>query len=163
MTIRRLMAALVTMAAALALQARTAASQEARAPQAELRVDGFSPHPSDVQLGGGLEIPFGWYTRLGLIAAAGAASENAITVGSARADGIVRFLLDPFRETRWGVSVGGGVSVRYDPVRGWREYLAAVADFEGPQAGPVMPLFQIGLGGGVRVGVGIRGAVAGRR
>ncbi len=161
--IRRSSVVLFTITIALAMHARPARSQEPTAPQPELRVDAFTPRPTDVQLGAGLEIPFGWYTRLGAIVGGGVANENAITVGSGRADAIVRFLLDPFRETRWGLSVGGGVSVRYDPVRHWREYLAVVADFEGPQKGPVMPSFQVGLGGGVRVGVGLRRAVSGRR
>ncbi|HEY7878050.1 MAG TPA: hypothetical protein VIC55_07485 [Gemmatimonadaceae bacterium] len=96
-------------------------------------------------------------------AAGGAARDGGITTGSGRADAIVRFLLDPFGESRWGLSTGGGVSVRYDPRRGWREYLVVVADLEGPASKAMVPAVQVGLGGGVRVGLVLRRGVKGRR
>lgn len=148
---------------ALVLGAPRLHAQSATAVQPELRVDVLAPHPAAAQLGAGLEIPFGWYTRLGLVVGGGAARDSGIVVGSGRADAIVRFLLDPFRESRWGLSFGGGVSVRYEPLRGWREYLAVVADVEGPARGPVIPALQVGLGGGARIGLVLRQAIPLRR
>lgn len=143
--------------------ARTARAQGPGGFQPELRVDGLAPHPDAAQLGAGLEIPFGWYTRLGLVVAGGAARDSGIVVGSGRADAIVRFLLDPFRESPWGLSLGGGVSVRYEPLRGWREYLAVVAELEGSSRGPILPALQVGIGGGARVGIVLRRAIPLRR
>lgn len=153
----------LALVALLALRPRAARAQEPGGVQPELRVDLLTPHPTVGQVGAGLEIPFGWYTRLGLIVAGGAARDSGIVVGSGRGDVIVRFLLDPFRESTWGLSLGGGVSVRYEPLRGWREYLAVVADVEGPSRGPVIPALQVGLGGGARVGLVLRRAMPLRR
>ena len=148
---------------ALACGARRLHAQSATEVQPEVRVDVLTPHPTAAQLGAGLEIPFGWYTRLGVVVAGGAARDSGIVVGSGRADAILRFLLDPFRESAWGLSLGGGVSVRYEPLRGWREYLTVVADVEGPARGPVIPALQVGLGGGARVGLVLRRAIQLRR
>lgn len=156
-------AAALAMTVALAAGARRLHAQSVTEVQPELRLDVLAPHPTVAQLGAGVEIPFGWYTRLGLVVAGGAARDSGIVVGSGRGDAIVRFLLDPFRESPWGLSLGGGVSVRYEPLRGWREYLTVVADVEGPARGPVIPALQVGLGGGARVGLVLRRAIQLRR
>jgi hypothetical protein len=65
------------------------------------------------------------------------------------------------------LSAGGGLSVRYDQLaseRGrWRPLLALVVDLEGPRIGSVAPAIQLGLGGGARLGVILRGADPQRR
>ncbi len=140
-----------------------AGAQDFTHPHPELRIDGISPHPSVLEAGVGPEIPLGYYTRLELLLAGGVARDRGAISGSGRGDVVTRFLLDPFRESRWGLSVGGGVSIRYEPDRGWRDFLVAVVDLEAPQLGRVMPAVQVGLGGGARVGMVLRRAVAGRR
>lgn len=155
--------ALAAAACLLVLVGARALAQDASTPQPELRIDVLTPHPTAAQLGAGVEIPFGWYTRAGVIVAGGPARDSGRVVGSGRGDVIVRFLLDPFRESTWGLSLGGGVSVRYEPLRGWREYLAVVVDVEGPSGGPIIPALQVGLGGGARVGLVVRRAIPLRR
>ena len=143
-----------------------AAGQERARVEPELRLDFIdvrSPQHGTVQLGGGAAVPLGYYARLGLIGAAGISGRGDGEHGSARADVLMRFLIDPFRETRYGVSVGGGLTVRYEPNEGWREYLAIVVDLEMRPVRSVIPAVQLGLGGGVRIGVGLRHAQQGRR
>ena len=77
----------------------------------------------------------------------------------------MRFLLDPFRERRWGPYGGAGVSAMYMGAGGsiggsgaWRGYLLAVAGLEGPAAHGILTSFEVGLGGGTRVGLVLRRA-----
>ena len=65
-----------------------------------------------LQAGGGVQIPIGYYTRIGVIGAAGADVERFTQEASGRLDVVGRFLFDPFRQQRWGFSAGGGVSLR---------------------------------------------------
>jgi hypothetical protein len=124
-------------------------------PQPEARVDVIAGAVSAVHAGVGVNIPAGYYARVGLVGAAGARLSGDAGA-SARVDAIARFLFDPFFEKRWGLSAGGGVSVRYDDDAGWRPFLAVVVDLEPPGRGPVIPALQVGVGGGVRVGVALR-------
>lgn len=135
-------------------------------PRAEARVDYLGPNPDVAHAGVGVNVPGGTYLRVSLVAGGGASWQQERMGTSMRADVIGRFLFDPFRERRWGLSAGGGLSVRYDRVnvgRGWRPLLALVVDLEGPRTGSVVPALQVGLGGGARVGVIVRGADLNRR
>jgi hypothetical protein len=134
---------------------------------AEARVDYLGPNPNTLHAGAGLNVPVGTYLRVGVIAAGGTSWDDARSGTSLRFDVIGRFTFDPFRERRWGLSAGGGLSVRYDhAVRGsrqWRPLLALVVDVEGRRLGSIAPALQLGLGGGARVGAIIRGADPNRR
>ena len=146
--------------------ARPAAAQRASAPprRVELRVDALTQDRVDaVHALAGIALPIGTYTRVGLLAGGGAAQRSGSTVGSVRADAIARFALDPYRQSRWGVSAGGGITVRHEPGLGTRGHLALVVDAEGPARGGMAPAIQLGLGGGVRLGVALRGAGEGWR
>ncbi len=123
----------------------------------ELRVDDITDRSGTaVQVGAGVQVPFGYYTRVGLLAAAGSELSNGGQL-DARLDIVGRFLLDPFRQMPWGLSAGAGVSVRAEPGRVVKPFLLAVVDLEGPRSsGGVSPAFQVGLGGGVRFGVALR-------
>jgi hypothetical protein len=128
-----------------------------------VRVDVLGSDPTAVQLGAGVALPLGIYARLGLAAGAGVGLGDA-TVGSGRAEGIVRFLLDPFAQSRWGVSGGAGLAVRHDAGVGTRASLTLVVDVEGrPRAGGWIPALQLGLGGGVRGGLVLRRVTRGWR
>ena len=124
----------------------------------ELRVDAITGRGSTVvQAGGGVEVPAGYYARIGVMGAVGAPVSSGARSIDGRLDVIGRFLFDPFREHAWGLSAGAGVSLRVAERDKVRPYLAAVVDLEGPRgASGVAPAFQVGLGGGVRVGVGLR-------
>jgi hypothetical protein len=130
-----------------------------QAPQiaAEYRADAIVGRGTAAQGGVGVVVPLGVYVRLGFDASGGAMWRDGQTLASGRFDGVARFLLDPFREAPFGLSIGGGLSVPY--VRGdahVRPYLTTVVDVEGRMRGRFSPAFQIGLGGGTRIGVVIR-------
>jgi hypothetical protein len=159
----------------LALTALTAAAIPAGAqqratrpqPRPEVRVDYLARSPDAIHAGIGLNVPLGTYVRVELVGAGGPSWNDGRSGASARADVITRFSFDPFLERRWGVSAGGGVSLRYDELSPsddrWRPLIAIVLDLEGPVTGPVTPALQIGLGGGARVGMVLRAADRFRR
>jgi len=133
----------------------------------EARLDVILGHQPAVQVGAGVQVPMGYYVRVGLDAAIGVATnDREAPPGSpdsppgpldGRADLLVRFLLDPFRQSPWGLSLGGGLSARAEPGDHVRPRLLAAVDLEGRRsAHGVVPAFQVGVGGGVRVGVLLR-------
>jgi len=135
--------------------------------QPELRLDGIFGHQPAVQLGGGVQVPMGYYVRVGLDVAVGVATvDRAAPVGSGdtppgpldgRADLLVRFLLDPFRQSAFGLSLGGGLSARAEPGDRVRPRLLVAMDVEGRRSTRgLVPALQVGLGGGLRVGVVLR-------
>ena len=78
-------------------------------------------------------------------------------------DGL-RFLLDPFRQSSWGFSAGGGISLLAREGDHVRPQLLVALDLEGPRSrSGVSPSIQVGLGGGVRAGIGLRWGSAGVR
>jgi hypothetical protein len=142
----------------IALAARDAGGQAQSPPTyAEYRVDAIVGRGTAIQGGAGIVLPLGTYVRLGIDGAVGATRTEGETRMSGRADAIARFLLDPFREAPFGLSLGGGLSVPY--VRSntrVRPYLTAVMDIEGRTRGNFTPALQLGLGGGTRAGVIVR-------
>ncbi len=109
------------------------------------------------QAGVGPVIPLGVYTRLTATIAGGPAWRDGDTRMSGRADVIARFLLDPFRETRWGLSLGGGLTVPYtDGDAHVQPYMTAVVDVEGRIWRRLTPAVQLGVGGGTRLGIVLR-------
>ena len=124
----------------------------------EVRVDAIvASHRTALQAGGGVQIPVGYYARIGLIGAAGADVVAGDRGASGRLDVVGRFLLDPFRQTPWGLSVGAGLSLRARSGDHVRPYLVTVLDLEGPRGGSGMaPSLQVGVGGGARLGAGAR-------
>ena len=128
--------------------------------QPELRVDVIAGHQPAVQLGAGAQIPMGYYVRVGLDGAVGVptgANAPSPRRPDARADLLVRFLLDPFRQSAYGLSLGGGLSARAEPGDRVRPRLLVAVDLEGRRsARGLVPALQVGLGGGARVGVVLR-------
>ena len=132
-------------------------SNVAAAQQPELRVDALGPEPYSVQPGVGLITPLGAYARLGASVGYALAPNVSLIADRWRADLIARLTLDPYRQQRWALSVGGGLSFRR------RVYLAAIVDLEGPEIHGVLPALQLGASGGVRAGFILRRAVERRR
>jgi hypothetical protein len=164
-TARRAGSALLAAIALLTLSA-TAHAQQASVPVSpELRVDVLGGHQPSVQGALGVEIPAGYYVRIGLLAGGGATIDGDDAPRAAgRVDVLARFLLDPFRQARWGFSAGAGVSVRADPGDRVRPRLLVALDLEGRRSrAGLSPSLQIGLGGGVRGGIGLRWSGRGAR
>jgi len=116
-----------------------------------------------LQGGVGVNLPLGSYARLELVGAGGVSRRADVDHHSGRGDAVVRFLLDPFGESPWGLSLGGGMSVIFSDGARTREYLVVVADIEAPRVSGIVPALQVGLGGGFRVGLVARAYRPGRR
>ena len=125
--------------------------------QTEARVDVFGPTPASVQPGLGYTMSAGYYARISAIAGYALTQRHDLIGDRWRGDIIARFLLDPFRQQRWALSVGGGLSFRR------HTYLAAVLDLEGPEMRGFVPAIQLGLSGGTRGAVILRRAIPQRR
>lgn len=72
-----------------------------------------------------------------------------------RVDGVVRFTLGPGATRRWAPYGGAGAGVRIAE-GATRELLLLVVGAEGPPLGRALPFVELGLGGGVRIGAGLR-------
>ena len=149
---------------AAALAAPLHAQQVSPRLAPEVRVDVIGASPASVQGAVGVEIPAGWYVRVGVLAGAGASIDPDDPGAAGRLDVLARFLLDPFRQSRWGFSAGGGVSLLAREGDHVRPQLLVALDLEGRRASNgVSPSIQVGLGGGVRAGIGLRWGAAGTR
>ena len=131
-------------------------AQVAPASYPELRVDAINGRGNTIQAGGGLTIPAGIYVRAAMDVAAGATWHDGSAHASGRGDVIARFSLDPLRESPLGLSLGGGISVPVIEGDRVRPYATIVVDLEGRRRGTWTPAVQLGLGGGVRLGLAIR-------
>lgn len=133
----------------------------------ELHLDATGVRAVDegaLQAGVGIGVPLGLYARAAIVGAGGVTRQQEREVGSGRIDVVARVLLDPFREARWGISVGGGVSVDHAAGANWRQLLLLLLDIEGPPMRRyVVPAMQVGVGGGLRVGLVARRYQQGRR
>lgn len=125
----------------------------------EVRVDGIIARLSAVHFGAGFTLGAGTYLRTGVTGAVGF-SRNGL---SGRVDGLARFHFDPFRQSRWAPYGGGGLSGRFDRGEKARAYIVLLLGLDGPVYNGATPSFELGLGGGARVGVIVRRAAAERR
>jgi hypothetical protein len=128
------------------------------AVQFEARVDALAGPPAGGQLGIGANVAAGYYVRIGLDAAAGASSRDGAAVLSGRVDLASRFLLDPFKEFAWAPYAGGGITAQWDRRGERRADLLLLVGLEGPVRAGWRTAFELGLGGGARLGVVLRRA-----
>src|SRR5665213_3967503 len=84
------------------------------AVQFEMRADLLAGPPATVQAGVGANVAAGFYMRIGADATVGASSRAGGAVASGRVDLVARYLLDPFRQFRWGPYVGGGFTAQWE-------------------------------------------------
>jgi hypothetical protein len=133
-------------------------AQSRRSLQPEIRIDAFEQPYSSLGPGLGIVAPLGYYVRVGAGIGVDFPLEVPPTSNSWRADLLARALFDPFRQQRWALSIGGGLSFRKAST-----YVAAIADIEGPEVRGFLPAIQVGVSGGVRAGLILRRAVSGRR
>lgn len=149
--------------AALLVATASLSAQRVARPRPEVRLDAIAARVSSVQTGVGVALPVGTYTRLVGVVAGGMAVQDGRSAAAARADLTTRFVLDPFGESRWALYGAGGVSVLYDEFERWRPVISATIGIEGAHRGRVAPAFEFGLGGGIRVGMALRGVRGGYR
>ncbi|MFL5575948.1 MAG: hypothetical protein ACJ79S_08280 [Gemmatimonadaceae bacterium] len=158
----RVAAVALALAVSLAPAARAVgqAPAAARRPRVELRGDVIAGRTTHAQLALGANAPLGNYVRVDALAGAGSASRGGETRFGARGDLLARFLLDPFRQSRWGPYGGGGVSAIFVDGGGWHGYVVALVGLEGAPLRGLLPALEVGLGGGTRVGLVLRRAPA---
>ena len=144
---------------------RTFAQLPQQSVQTEWRIDGLFARTSGVEAGLGISVPTGIYVRNGVVGGIGAGPHGV----EGRTDLLSRFSLDPFRQSRWALYGGGGISGRYRTHEdgGSHAYLLLFLGLEGPlRAGTTsgwVPAFEVGLGGGGRAGIILRRAINARR
>ena len=155
----------VTLGIAAASPAAAGAQLNQQKFQSEARIDAIFARSGGVEAGYGFTVPAGIYLRSGVVAGIGAGRHGA----EGRTDLNARFSMDPFRQSRWAPYAGAGISGRYRSERdgGSRAYLLVFLGLEGPIALGVRqgwePAFELGLGGGARIGVILRRGVNSRR
>lgn len=155
----------VLCAAAAPMLVRAAGAQETvgatPSPQWELRADWIAARSDAAHLGVGMNLRTGWYARVGGLLALGVAEAPATGSASSwtasqRADLTVRFLLDPFAERPRGFYGGAGITARHDGNSPVDARLLVVLGIEGRPDRPWRPSLELGLGGGLRLGVVLR-------
>jgi hypothetical protein len=158
-TLRRALGFIIAIAAAPSL-ARAQADPFKTALQFEARADVLAGPPAGGQLGVGANVAAGYYVRIGLDAALGASSRDGAAVLSGRVDLASRFLLDPFKEFAWAPYAGGGITAQwfFDRRGVPRADLLLLIGLEGPARAGWRTAFELGLGGGARLGVVLRRA-----
>ena len=134
-----------------------ASPARAQGDQPEARIDAFVAHRSALQAAVGADIPFSPELHLELVAGAGPAFGGGPGLSfSARGDAVVRFLLDPRHLMRWSPYAGGGIGARYDSSADWRGVAIVVVGVNAPRWKHAVPFIEAGLGGGFRIGAGVR-------
>lgn len=131
-----------------------AARRDSSTLRTELRLDWFGEPASALHAGAGLSARAGNYVRIGVNAGAGQSLADSVR-NRAHADVTVRFMLDPFRQQPVGLSLGGGISARYERDR-IRAFALFVVDAEAGRGRSWTPFVRLGMGGGVRAAAGIR-------
>jgi hypothetical protein len=136
----------------------------------EGRVDARISRNNAVEAGWSLIIPASVYVRTALTAAGGYVRRDQRWARESRYEVTGRFLLDPFRQARYGLSFGGGVGITNSDglftapnvigqrSQRWRPFLAAFADLELRRTAGLTPALQVGVGSGVRLGLAVRSA-----
>ena len=153
----------VAFAALLLLAAPSLSAQGSRVVP-EARFDAIVVRRTAVQAALGADVALSPEIHFELAAGVGASAGRGPAAGlSARTDAIVRFLVDPGHTMRWSPYIGGGIGARYDRGPEWRGVAILVAGASGPRWGHWMPFVEAGLGGGVRLGFGVRRAASPRR
>lgn len=159
MAVTRAALACIALASAIVLAPRALRAQEHPRTVPELRLDATSAHIPRLELSAGAVIPVGIYVRLALTAGAGVTKQDDRYRSAGRADAIARFELDPLKQHTHGAWVGGGLSLLGRDGPHVRAYLALAAGIEFKQRHGWVPSIDAGLGGGARIGIGVRRAM----
>jgi hypothetical protein len=126
-------------------------------PQWEFRQDVTVAREPGAHLGVGLNLRADYYVRLGVSLSSGAVRRDSdVWVGAQRLDLTARYLLDPFGERPRGWYGGAGVSVAQLPGQGASASLQLLVGLEGRPGKSLIPAVELGVGGGVRLGVVVR-------
>lgn len=126
-------------------------------PQWEFRADVQGTPDRGALAGVGVNVRAGWYARVGLAATAGALYRADAWRSQQRLDATVRFQFDPFAQRPRSVYGGAGVGLVRGEAGDLTGRLLLVVGMEGAARGRIIPAAELTLGGGVRLGVVLRG------
>jgi hypothetical protein len=132
---------------------RAAAQAVTPIAEPELRTDVIAAHSTAFEAAGGVAFVTGDYLRLGGDLGLGVVTGGGqrVRLGS-RIDATGRFHLDS-AATHWGPYLVAGVSYRADARERGALYLLAALGVHAPATAGIVPAMEVGLGGGVRVGL----------
>lgn len=147
----------------LALAAAPVGAQQTFWRQPEVRVDAILARSNTFHGAIGVSSPLGNYIRVAVVGGGGVTMADGESVASGRVDLVARFLIDPFRQSKRGSYAGAGVSWRAERGETGRAYVVLTLGVEGNPGPRFVPAFELGLGGGARIGVILRGSVRDRR
>jgi hypothetical protein len=147
-------AALVSLAVAMRVSSAGAqAAGPSLAP--ELRADAIVAQSTAWQLGGGAALQTGDYLWLGADVGLGVVTGRTLEP-SASVDVTGRVHLDADGEAHWAPYLVGGLTYRADRGARGALYLLIALGVHAPARAGIVPAVEVGLGGGVRVGVVLR-------
>lgn len=143
---------------ALSAQRANAGTRPSRV-RPEFRVDAILARDAGAQVAGGLVVAPQYNVRLAVNAGVGGVRRPDGGVQPAgRVDLIGRWLTDPFRQSRRAFHAGGGIGLLLEQGAAPRPVAIVTVGVEGRGDGPWVPGVEVGLGGGVRLGVTLRRA-----
>jgi phosphatidylglycerophosphate synthase len=126
--------------------------------------------PTRVDLGAGASLAAGRNLRVATLLAFGVADRGVTAAPgaerygtSARIESTLRFTLDPWEQSRWGLYAASGVGVLCRAGSLCEAALLLRAGLEGPLRRGWRPALEVGIGHGVHVAVAWRRGVRGRR
>ena len=143
--------------ALILLTARAASSQSRSA--LEVRVDGIAAsRVTTVHLGVGGTRLLSRNLELQFVIAGGTAfrDESSDNAAAGRADLLARFAPLPADRQQWSAYVAGGLSALVERGTSGRAVLALLVGIEGGRARETRSFVELGVGGGVRLGAGVR-------
>jgi len=126
----------------------------------EGRMEVVAARHATYEVGAGVSYPLSSYARAAVWASGGwpigdVSTEQRVPNGIARAEGVVRFLLDPFKERERGFYAGAGVGVRWVADASGTEYLLVLLGLE-REVVKVLTAIELGVGDGARVALVFR-------
>lgn len=124
-------------------------------PRGEARIDVIAASRSVVQVGGGVDLPVSRYARLEAVLAAGPRLGAGGPEFSARADALVRFVLDPLVRLARSPYGGAGISLRHAS-GSTTPALVALLGLQLRTRGGYAPAVELGIGSGARLGIVVR-------
>jgi hypothetical protein len=128
-----------------------------------LRADVILDRDLGAQVAAGVAVAAAYNVRLLLDAGAGGVSRDGGWRTTGRVDALARWLSDPFRQSRWAISGGGGVGLRMEQNAVPRAVAVLVVGLDAPARGRWVPGIEVGFGGGARIGMTLRRVTAQRR
>jgi hypothetical protein len=146
-----------TVIALTLLAVRTAESQKQSA--LEVRVDGIaSSHVTTVYVGLGGTRVVSRNLEVQLVIGGGTAFREASSgnAPAGRADLLARFAPLPSDRQRWSAYLAGGLSALVERGTSGRAVLALLVGMEGGRARETRSFLELGVGGGFRLGAGVR-------